>query len=209
MNKKILWILGGIIVILSLLAASLFLLDSSKGTVEPTKTYTTANGGTISAVDKASEKVALNEDGTSVSDALYEYKSTLGYSVQYNNKYIVDFGKTSYDLSVKNSTNTVNVIITKLDKSEDISAIQTKEEWDAMMGVFGESNQFTRTTINNMEALVADYIINGENGAQGELFIAMLLGDEYIYNYMYTAAASAPEAEKTQIGAMLYTMRKI
>ena len=92
MDKKKIWILGGILVSAIIITATLIIISSISKKEYVPASYPTANGGTIAPADQASQSVELNEDGTSVSDALYEYKSTYGYSLQYNNKYIVDFG---------------------------------------------------------------------------------------------------------------------
>ena len=208
MDKKKIWILSGAVIILLLLIASLIIMNLSAPDVdEPAKVYPTANGGTISAVNKDYEKVAINDDGTSVSDALYEYKSKYGYSVQYNNKYIVDFGEKNYDFSIKNSTDTVNVVIKNLPYDESMANIQTKEEWDSLMGrILGESLEFQRTTINSMDALVGHYSLDYGNNNKSDVIFALLIGDEYIYSYMYNAAMNAPSTEASQIGAVLYTI---
>ena len=213
MDKKKLLILTGSIVIVLLLITLLFLLPYLKKDNETyvVKTYPTSNGGTIYAADKNAQSVALNADGTSVSDALYEYKSKHGYSVQYNNKYIVDFGTNTYDFKVSNASNTVNVIIAPMEKQDAITNIQTKEDWDTlmspMMGV--ESREFKRTPINNMEALVAHYNIDYGNGQMSDVLYVMFIGKNKIYNYMYNAAYGASESETTQIGAILYTIQEI
>ena len=213
MDKKQLWILAGGIVIALLLILLLVLLPYLKKEPKPfvAKTYPTANGGTIYAVDEASQSVAFNNDGTSVSDALYEYKSTHGYSVQYNNKYIVDFGTKEYDFKATNSTNTANVVIVPMDMNEGIANIQTKEEWDAFMSpmIGTECMNFNRTPINNMDALVSHYNIDLGNGQVSDVLYVMLIGKTKIYNYIYTAFPGASEAEATQIGAILYTIREL
>ena len=211
MNKKKIWILTGIIIVLVLLILILWLLNIKKSEPFVAKTYPTANGGTISATDKTSESIALNDDGTSSSDALYEYKSAQGYSVQYNNKYIVDFGTKEYDFKITNSTNTASVVISPMDMQEGIAAIQTKEEWDALMApmIGTECLEFKRTPINNMEALIAHYSIDFGNGQTSDVIYAMLIGKNKIYNYIYTAFPGASEAEATQIGATLYTITAI
>ena len=93
---------------------------------------------------------------------------------------------------------------------ETIASIQTKEEWDSLMGaMLGECIEFNRTTINNMDALISHYSLDYGNGQQSDAILAMLIGDEYIYSYMYNAAMNAPSDEATQIGAILYTIQEI
>lgn len=211
MDKKKLWIIGGVIFILLMIIATLCWLAAQPSQNEFTPvSHTTANGGTVAPADKTAQSVALNDDGTSAGDALYEYKSKYGYSVQYNNKYIVDFGKTTYDFSIKNESDTVNVVIKDMPYDEAIASIQTKEEWDSLMGqMLGESLEFNRTVINNMDALIGHYSLDYGNGITSDVIFAMLIGNEYMYSYMYNAAVSAPQEEATQIGAILYTIKQI
>ncbi len=210
MDKKKMWILGGILIIAIIIIATLLYLKSLPEETQELTSYPTSNGGTIAPADQTSQSVALNEDGTSVNDALYEYKSKYGYSVQYNNKYIVDFGEKDYDFSIKNADSTVNVVIKNVPMNETIANIQTKEEWDSLMGgMLGECIEFKRTTINNMDTLISHYNLDYGNGQQTDAILAMLIGNEYIYSYMYNAAQNAPSDEATQIGAVLYTIQEI
>jgi len=212
MDKKKLWILtGGIVITLLLILLLVLVPKLIKEEPFVPKTYPTYNGGTIYAADKTAQSVALNPDGTSVSDALYEYKSSQGYSIQYNNKYIVDFGTKEYDFKATNSSNTANVVIVPMDMQENIAAIQTKEEWDALMSpMFGtECMEFRRIPINNVNALVSHYNIDLGNGQMSDVLYVMLIGKTKIYNYVYNAAPGVSETEATQIGAILYTFREL
>lgn len=214
MNKKKLWILMGSIVIALLLILLLIILSIPKKE-EPfvAKTHSTANGGTIYALNKASESVAFNTDGTSVSDALYEYKSKLGYSLQYNNKYYVDFGTKEYDFKISSKDNLVNATIAIIENNEEfkksVSDIQTKEDWDNLMGtMLGESANFNKTTINNMVSFIARYTLSLNDGQQMDMIYAMLIGNKNIYNYMYSATPSASEIDATNIGNVLFTIKE-
>ena len=210
MDKKKMWILGGILIIVIIITATLLFLNSIPEKNQSLTSYPTSNGGTITATSKVYQSVSLNEDGTSVSDALYEYKSKYGYSVQYNNKYVVDFGEKDYDFSIKNADSTVNVVIKNVPIEEAIANIQTKEEWDTLMGgMLGECLEFQRTAINNMDTLISHYTLDYGNGQQSDVILAMLIGNEYIYSYMYNATQNAPSDEATQIGAVLYTIKEI
>ena len=122
MNKKKLWMLiGGMVIALLLILLLIFLSIPKKEEPFVAKTYQTANGGTIYALDKASESVAFNADGTSVSDALYEYKSKLGYSLQYNNKYYVDFGTKEYDFKISTKDNSIPSLSSLMVSLKDIT----------------------------------------------------------------------------------------
>ena len=93
---------------------------------------------------------------------------------------------------------------------EAIANIQTKEEWDTLMGgMLGECLEFQRTAINNMDTLISHYTLDYGNGQQSDVILAMLIGNEYIYSYMYNATQNAPSDEATQIGAVLYTIKEI
>lgn len=215
MDKKKLWIIGSIIVamipIIVVLCFYAFVWkNDEKPPVEELKLTSTANGGTIMPADTTAASVEIQSDGTSVSDAVYEYKSKYGYSLKYNNKYTVDFSGRNYDFYTSNDTNTVSVAVKEMAIEENIIKIETKEEWDALMRpVLGESKEFKRTPINNMDALVGHYLIDYGNGYQSDMIFAMLIGDEYIYNYIYSAVSNAPETEAVQIGSILYTIQEL
>ncbi len=210
MDKKKIWILGGLLVVAIIIICTLLFLKSIPEKEQELPSYSTSNGGTISPLNNTANSVALNDDGTSVSDAYYVYKSKNGYSVQYNNKYIVDFGEKDYDFSIKNATNTVNVAIKNMDKTDGISSIETKEDWDgAMSFMLGECADFQKTSVNNMDALIAHYVLDLGNGTQTDMIFAMLIGDKYIYNYIYSAAMNANQAEANDIGNILYSIKEI
>ena len=215
MNKKKLWMLiGGIVIALLLILLLIFLSIPKKEDAFVAKTYQTANGGTIYALSKASESVAFNTDGTSVSDALYEYKSKLGYSLQYNNKYYVDFGTKEYDFKISTKDNSVNATIAIIKDNEEFKKsvfnIQTKEYWDNLMGsMLGESGNFNKSTINNMVSLTAHYTLSSNDGQQMDVIYAMIIGNKNVYNYIYNANSSALEIDATNIGNVLFTIKEI
>lgn len=209
MDKKKLWIIGGIIAalipVIVVLCLYAFVWDKEEEVV--LTPIPTANGGTIIPVDEKYAEVELNADGTSVDDAIYEFKSKYNYSLQYNNKYKVDFGGKQFDFYIGNDSDTVSVAITAMPVDENIANIQTKEEWDVLMGsMLGECLEFKRLPINNMDALVAHYNLT-QNSNNFDVIYAMLIGDEYIYNYTYRAVEGASQGEINQIGAILYTIK--
>lgn len=214
MDKKKLWIIGSIAVAMIPIIIVLCLFafvwkNDGKPPVEELKVTATANGGTIVPADTTAASVEIQSDGTSVGDAIYTFKSKYGYSLQYNNKYIVDLSGRRYDFYTYNKSNTVFVAVKEMKMEESIAKIQTKEEWDAIMSpVLGEAMEFKRVPINNMDALVGHYVLDYENGLQNDMIFAMLIGDEYIYNYIYSATSNAPETEAVQIGSILYTIQK-
>lgn len=220
MDKKKLWIIGGIIAamipIIVVLCLYTFVWKNEKPTTQTesqppvsSEPVPTVNGGTITPVDDTAVNVELDADGTSVSDALFEYKSPNGFSLQYNNKYIVDLENGQYDFFIKNDDASVSVAISTMDMEEDLAAIQTKEEWDAfMMPAMGtESIAFNRTVLNGMDVLVSNYsLVNENKEVGGDVLMAMFLGKEKIYSYFYVASSDADEIEKQQIGAIIYTI---
>lgn len=209
MDKKKLWITGGIVaaMIPIIVVLCLYAFVWNREEAVEYKTTPTANGGTIVPADDTAALVAIQPDGTSASDAIYEFKSKYGYSLRYNNKYTVDLSGKTADFIIRNDSDTVSVAITQMNMDESVANIQTKEEWDMLMGsMLGECLGFKRMPVNNMDALVAHYNIEFENAPSKDVIYAMLIGDDYIYNYIYTAQAGASEAEINQIGAVLYTM---
>lgn len=215
MDKKKLWIIGSIVaamipIIVVLCLFAFVWKNDEKPPVEELKVTATANGGTIRPWDTTAASVEIQSDGTSVGDAIYTFNSKYGYSLQYNNKYIVDLSGRRHDFYTYNDSNTVFVAVKEMEMEEKIANIQTKEEWDALMGsVLGESKEFKRTPLNNMEALIGHYMIDYGNGVQSDVIYAMLIGNEYIYNYIYSATSNAPQSEATQIGSILYTIQEI
>ena len=209
MNKKGLWISLAIVAVLVpvsiLLCLGVFVWKDEPVEIVP---VTVQNGGTVQPADQTAAKVETESDGTSKSDALYKFESKYGYTLQYNNKYVVNLSGTQYDFYIANRDETVKVVVTPMPKAESVTNIQTKEEWDAAMGTdMGECRLFKRTRINGMDTLVAQYYIGEQNGEDvTDVLMAMIAGDEYVYSYIYTASVDADETEKQQIGAILYTI---
>ena len=218
MDRKKLCVIGGIVAVLIPIIIVLCLYVFVWNEQEEIVIVSTpaANGGTITPVDKTAASVEILSDGKSAGDAIYEFKSKYGYSLQYNNKYTVDLSGKNYDFYIANSDETVKVAVTATKYSDTLSnipffSIQTKEEWDGIMGsMMGESKEFNRTKINGFETLVAHYYIGDQNGEiVNDVLFAILIGDEYIYNYVYTASVDSDEKEQQQIGAVLYTIKQI
>jgi len=193
MNKKMIWIISGIIAILIpvilVLCLNYFVWVEEPQVVEP---QTVQNGGTIQPVGN---------------QGLYEFKSKYGYKLSYNPKYKVDLSGSMYDFYISNADNTVNVQITPMPKDESITSITTKEQWDAAMGDLGECMEFNRTSFNGMDALIAHYILADEKSENvQDVLVATLIGEEKSYTYCYTASNKASELEAQQIGGILYTI---
>lgn len=212
MNKKHLWIIIGSIAVLVpiiiTLCINLLLLKDEPVEIIPLKVI---NGGTIQPADDFAAKVDVDEDGTTETDALYEYKSSYGYSLQYNCKYRTDFSGSKGDFYISNDSGTVNVAVQPMAKSDDLAKVQTKDDWNKLIektGLeMGECLEFNRTKFNGMDILIANYNAHDGTGKNyTDILMAMLIGDEYVYNYIYTAQMNASETEKTQIGGILYTI---
>ncbi len=211
MLKKNLWILiAAIIVIIPvIIILCLFAFaPSDEVVIEPVKVL---NGGTISPADQYAAKAVMEADGTTKGDAIYNYNSTYGYSLQYNSKYRTDFTGDRADFYICNDDETVSVAINCMQKSEELFKVSTKEEWDSMMektelGV-GKCAAFNKTTFNGLDVIIANYgIVDDKGNQKGDMLLAMFDGKEYIYSYMYTSMAGSDETEQQQIGALLYTI---
>lgn len=212
MNKKYLWLsvgaIGVLVPVIIMLCINVFVLKE-----EPVEfvTIELINGGTIRPADEHAATVDIGEDGTTEEDALYEYKSSCGYSLQYNCKYNTDFTGSKGDFYISNDDGTVSVAVHPMAKSGNLEDIKTKEDWDKLIektGLeIGECLEFNRTNFNGMDVLIANYnIIDGTGKNPKDMLMAMLIGDEYVYNYVYSAAMSASKTEQTQIGGILYTI---
>lgn len=214
MNKKYLWIIIGIIAVLipiiTVLCFNAFVFEDKKMELVP---VTVLNGGTICPADEVAAKVAMDEDGKTVADAVYKYVSPNGFELQYNAKYATDFSGSKYDFFISNESKNVTVAVQAIPYDEAINEITTKEQWDEKMGQgpegMGECAEFNRTTFNGMEVLVANYrVTNEEENLSADLLVAVFIGDEVMYNYIYTAALNASEKEAQQIGGILYTIKE-
>ena len=137
MNRKKLWITGGIVAVLIPIIIVLCLYVFVWNEKEEIVIVSTpaANGGTITPADKTAASVEILSDGKSAGDAIYEFKSKYGYSLQYNNKYTVDLSGKNYDFYIANSDETVKVAVTATEYSDTFFNIQTKEQWDGIWAV--------------------------------------------------------------------------
>ena len=193
MDKKNIWIIAGIIAILIpvivVMCLYIFVWVEEPQVIEPEQV---SNGGTIAP---------------SGSQGLYEFKSQYGYKLNYNPKYKVDLSGKQFDFYIQNADNSVNVQVTPIPKDESITSITTKEEWDALMVDMGPCIEFTRTSFNGMDVLVAHYATTNEaTQTAHDILVATLIGKEYAYTYCYTATDKADETEAQQIGGILYTI---
>ena len=213
MDKKYLWLsVAGItfivpvIVILCLFAFA----PKEEAVLEPVRVL---NGGTIVPADQYAAKEVMQADGTTKGDALYNYTSSYGYSLQYNSKYKTDLTGSRGDFYICNDDETVSVLIQCVGKSEELFKIETKEEWDDVMkntglGV-GKCTAFNKTTINGLDVVVANYaLVDDAGNLKGDMLMAMFNGEEYTYSYMYSALHGTSETEQQQIGALLYTIKE-
>ena len=212
MDKKYLWIsLVGIAVIIPIIVVLvLFATTKDNSVPEPVKVL---NGGTIVPADKYAVKEPVSEDGTTKKDALYNYTSSFGYSLQYNSKYKTDFTGSKADFYICNDDETVSVAIRCMKKSDELFRVETKEEGDALIektGLgMGKCVAFNKTAFNGFDVILANYTVADENGNfKGDMLMAMLDGKEYTYSYIYTAMAGSSETEQQQIGALLYTIKE-
>lgn len=214
MSKKNLWIIIGVItvmipVIITLCIGFLILKDEPVEIV-PIKVI---NGGTIKPSDETAARVEVDEDGTTKTDAIYDYQSSFGYSLQYNSKYHTDFTGTYGDFCITNDDETVKVVIQPIGKNDTLENIKTKEDWDKILEqsdlAIGKCQEFNRTNFNGMDVLIANYKGQDESGKTvTDVLMAIFIGREYAYNYVYTAKLNAPETEQTQIGGILYTIKQ-
>ena len=192
-SKKNLWIIIGIIAVLIpvivVMCLNIFVWVEEPEVIEPVKV---ANGGVIQPTG---------------SQGLYEFKSRYGYKLSYNPKYKTNLKGEQFDFHITNDDNSVSVQVTPIPLDESITSITTKEEWDALMADMGPCIEFSKTSFNGMDVLVAHYGAKDDaTQTSYDILIATLIGKEYAYTYCYTATDKASETEAQQIGAILYTI---
>lgn len=212
MNSKYLWIsvVGVALIVPLIVVLVLFATTSDNFIHQPVRVL---NGGTILPADEFAASEPVQKDGTTKNDAIYNYTSSYGYSLQYNSKYKVDFTGKKADFYICNNDETVSVAVQCMKKNNEIFNVETKEEWDELIekaGLgMGKCMAFKKTTLNGLDVIVTNYSVADEKGNyKADMLMAMFDGKEYIYSYLYNATKGSSEKEQQQIGALLYTIKE-